>query len=206
MVDEAPELLVPDAAAWRAWLESRHGDLSGVWLVLAKKGITEPTSLSYDEALEEALCYGWIDGQVRRLDAATYRQRFTPRRRRSPWSQRNVGHAERLIEAGRMRPAGLAEVQRAQADGRWQAAYAGAATITVPADFTAALAAEPRAQALFEILTSQNRYALLYRLGAVQPASRAHTIARMVAALARGETVYPQKRALDPGPLTRPDV
>ena len=205
-MDEAPELLVPDAVAWRAWLQSHHAQVVGVWLVLAKKGTTSPTRLNYEEALQEALCYGWIDGQVRRLDAATYRQRFTPRRRRSPWSQSNVGRVERLIEAGRMQPAGLAEVRRAQDDGRWQAAYAGAATITVPADLTAALAAAPRAEALFEILTSQSRYALLYRLGAVQPSSRARTIARFVAALARGETAYPQKRTLEEDPPRRPDA
>src|SRR3954454_3185301 len=128
-VDEPPELIVPDASAWRVWLGAHHEDQGGVWLVLAKKGTIEPTSLGYDQALEEALCHGWIDGQVRRRDDATYRQRFTPRRRRSAWSQRNVAHAERLLAEGRMHPAGAAEVERAQADGRWQAAYAGPASI-----------------------------------------------------------------------------
>src|SRR3954471_21326370 len=101
-----PTLILPDAEAWRAWLDAHHGDSAGVWLVLAKKGTVEPTSLSYDDALEEALCHGWIDGQVRRRDEATYKQRFTPRRKRSPWSKRNVGHAERLVSEGRMQPAG----------------------------------------------------------------------------------------------------
>ena len=162
MAAELPELSVADAAAWRAWLAEHHQEPSGVWLVLAKKGITEPTALSYDHALDEALCYGWIDGQAKRRDETTYRQRFTPRRTRSGWSKRNVGIVERLLRAGRMHPAGLAAVELAKADGRWQAAYAGQAGIQVPPDLAAALAAEPKAQAMFELLTSQNRYAILY--------------------------------------------
>jgi uncharacterized protein YdeI (YjbR/CyaY-like superfamily) len=163
--------------------------------VLAKKGTTEPTSLTYDEALEEALCHGWIDGQVKRRDEGTYRQRFTPRRSRSRWSQRNVGLAERLLADGRMRPAGVSEIERAKADGRWDAAYAGAAAIDVPADLAAALDAEPQARALFDALTSQNRYAILYRVTtAKRPATRARRIEQFVAMLARGETPYPKKR------------
>jgi uncharacterized protein YdeI (YjbR/CyaY-like superfamily) len=123
------ELLVTDAAAWRAWLREHQGDGVGVELVLAKKGTTDPTSLTYDQALDEALCHGWIDGQVRRRDEHTYRQRFTPRRARSQWSERNVGIIERLLAAGRMQPAGLAAVERAKADGRWEAAYPGQKTI-----------------------------------------------------------------------------
>src|SRR5262245_28765558 len=134
MAAEPPELIVDDAAAWRAWLAKNHGEHDGVWLVLAKKGTTEPTSLTYDEALEDALCHGWIDGKVRRRDDATYRQRFTPRRRRSQWSKRNVGIVERLLAEGKMHHAGVAEVERAKADGRWEAAYAGPATIEVPPD------------------------------------------------------------------------
>src|SRR5512140_536849 len=118
MADELAELIVRDAAAWRDWLAENHADPTGVWLVLAKKGTEKPTSLTYDQALEEALCHGWIDGQVRRRDEATYRQRFTPRRRRSSWSKRNTGAAERLMAEGRMHPAGVAEVERAKADGR----------------------------------------------------------------------------------------
>jgi uncharacterized protein YdeI (YjbR/CyaY-like superfamily) len=191
------ELLVPDAAAWRAWIAEHHGDSPGVRLVLAKKGTTEPTSLSYDEALEVALAHGWIDGQVGRRDEATFLQRFTPRRARSPWSRRNVGIAERLIAEGRMHPAGLAEVERARADGRWDAAYAGAATIEVPDDLAAALASEPRALAMFEILTSQNRYAILYRLQtAKRPETRQRRLEQFVGMLARGETLHPQKRTL----------
>ncbi len=175
----------------------RYADTTGVWLVLAKKGTTRPTSLTYDEALEEALCHGWIDGQVRRRDQATYRQRFTPRRARSPWSARNVSIADRLITAGRMHAAGMAEVERARADGRWDAAYAGQASIDVPPDLAAALTAQPRARAMFDVLSGQNRYAVLFRIeGAKRPDTRARRIEQFIAMLSRGETVYPQKRSL----------
>src|SRR5689334_23109957 len=143
MADELPELIVRDAAAWRAWLGAHHADPRGVWLILAKKGTTDPTSLRYDEALDEALCHGWIDGQTRRRDESTYQQRFTPRRSRSAWSKRNVGIVARLIDEGRMQPAGQAEIDRAQSDGRFEAAYAGPATIEVPDDLAAALDANP---------------------------------------------------------------
>jgi uncharacterized protein YdeI (YjbR/CyaY-like superfamily) len=192
---DLPEVCVPDAGAWRTWLTEHHAQPDGVWLVLAKKGTTAPTSLRYDDALDEALCFGWIDGQVRGGSGGVYRQRFTPRRVRSPWSRRNVDHVGRLVADGRMHPAGLAEVERAKADGRWEAAYAGPATIDVPADLTSALAAEPAAQAMFEVLTSQNRYAVLYRLtGAKRPQTRARRLEQFVAMLARGETPYPQRR------------
>ena len=194
MADELPELIVRDAAAWRDWLGENHADPAGVWLVLAKKGTEKPTSITYDQALEEALCHGWIDGQTRRRDDATYRQRFTPRRKRSAWSKRNTGIAERLRAEGRMHPAGQAEVERAKADGRWEAAYAGPATMEVPPDLTEALAAEPKAQVMFETLNSQNRYAILYRIGTAKRAdTRARRIREFVAMLARGETVYPQE-------------
>lgn len=197
MADEQPELTVADAGAWQAWLGEHHESRTGVWLVLAKKGTTQPTSLTYDQALEEALCHGWIDGQSRRRDETTYGQRFTPRRARSPWSKRNISIVDRLIAEDRMHPAGLAEVERAKADSRWDAAYASPASIEVPADLTAALAVEPRAQAMFDILTSQNRYAILYRIdSAKRPDTRVRRIAQFVAILARGETVYPQKRTL----------
>ena len=197
MADDIPELIVPDAAAWRRWLGEHHASPAGVWLVLAKKGTTQPTSLTYAQALDEALCHGWIDGQAAPGDQATYRQRFTPRRARSRWSSRNVGIIGRLRSEGRMHPAGEAEVQRAQHDGRWDAAYAGPASSEVPADLAAALNAQPRARTMFEILTSQNRYAILFRISAAkQPATRARRINQFVAMLARGETVYPQKRTL----------
>ncbi len=196
--DRQEELLVTDAGAWREWLGAHHDSSPGVWLVLAKKGTTEPTSLTYEQALDEALCHGWIDGQLRRRDEATTYQRFTHRRTRSPWSARNVARVTRLTAEGRMQPAGVAEVERAKADGRWDAAYAGQADIETPEDLAAALAAEPRAQAMFDILTSQNRFALLYRVGSAKRAdTRARRIAQYVAMLARGETIYPQKRTLD---------
>ena len=197
VAEELPELTVEDAAAWRAWLSEHHEDPRGVWLTLAKKGTTEPTSLTYEQALQEALCFGWIDGQARRGDDSTYIQRFTPRRARSPWSKRNVARVERLVADGRMEPAGIAEVQRAKEDGRWEAAYSGSATIEVPDDLAEALADEPRAQAMFDILTSQNRYAVLYRIqGAKREETRRRRIEQFVAMLARGETIYPQKRRL----------
>lgn len=191
---ELPELTVGDAAAWRAWLSSHRDDQTGVWLVLAKKGTTEPTSLSYDQALEEALCHGWIDGQVRRRDESTYKQRFTPRRAHSTWSRRNVEIVERLAKQRRMRARGLAVVAQAKADGRWDTAYAGQASIEVPPDLAAALAAEPRAQAMFDSLTSQNRYAILYRIDAARRArTRTQRIEQYVAMLAREETIHPQR-------------
>jgi uncharacterized protein YdeI (YjbR/CyaY-like superfamily) len=125
MPAERPELTLPDAAAWRDWLGEHHGDPGGVWLVLAKKGTVEPTSISYGQALEEAVAHGWIDGQNRRRDAATYLQRFTPRRARSNWSESNVRRVERLAAEGRMHPAGWAEVDRAKAGGRWPTLTAG---------------------------------------------------------------------------------
>jgi uncharacterized protein YdeI (YjbR/CyaY-like superfamily) len=195
MADELPELIVRNATAWRTWLVGHHAGAVGVWLVLAKKGTETPTNLTYDQALEEALCHGWIDGQAGRRDEATYRQRFTPRRRRSAWSKRNTGIAERLIAEDRMRPAGHAEVERAKGDGRWEAAYAGPASMEVPADLAEALAAEPKAQAMFEGLNSQNRYAILYRIATTKRAeTRARKIEQFVAMLSRGETLHPQKR------------
>jgi uncharacterized protein YdeI (YjbR/CyaY-like superfamily) len=195
MADELQELTVADASAWLRWLAAHHGDTAGVWLVLAKKGTTQPTSLTYDQALEEALCHGWIDGQTARRDESTYKQRFTPRRARSAWSKRNVGIVGRLRTEGRMQAAGLAAVAAAKGDGRWDAAYAGSATIEVPANLAAALDAEPRARAMFEILSSQNRYAILYRLDAAKRAdTRARRMEQFVAMLARGETIHPQRR------------
>jgi uncharacterized protein YdeI (YjbR/CyaY-like superfamily) len=196
MSDELPELTVTDARAWREWL-SKHHDSSGVWLVLAKQNTTEPTSLTYDQALDEALCHGWIDGRLRRRNDITYYRRFTPRGTQSPWSARNVAIVNRLIDAGRMHPAGMTEVDRAKTDGRWDAAYAGQAGIQVPSDLAAALAAEPRAQEMFDILTSQNRYAIVYRVtNTKRSETRARRIAQFVGMLARGETVHPQKRSL----------
>ena len=192
MTDELPALTVADRAAWRAWLTEHHGDDRGVWLTLAKKGAAAPTSLTYDEALEEALCHGWIDGQIRGGDKDSYRQRFTPRTPRSGWSKRNVAIAERLMAEGRMQAPGLAAVERAKADGRWDAAYAGAASIEVPADLAAALESNPAARTMFENLNGRNRYAVLYRIETAKRAeTRSRRIEQFVAMLARGETIYP---------------
>jgi uncharacterized protein YdeI (YjbR/CyaY-like superfamily) len=194
MVADLPELLVHDEAAWRRWLEDNHAGSPGVWVVLAKKGTTQPTSLTYDQALAEAACFGWIDGQLGRRDEATYRQRFTPRRPRSAWSANNVALAGRLIADGRMRPSGLLAVERAKTDGRWEAAYAGSASIEVPADLAEALAADAGAQTAFERLNRLNRYAVLYRVStAATPKARARRVDRFVAMLSRGEAIYPQK-------------
>ena len=185
--------MVADAAAWRRWLEAEGGASDGVWLRLAKKGTTEPTSLTYAQALDEALCSGWIDGQKRSFDAATFIERFTPRRKASLWSQRNIGLVARLTEEGRMRPGGLAEVERAQADGRWARAYAGSATAEVPEDLAAALAASPAAAAAFRGLNAANRYAVVHRtVTAPSPAARVNRVARLVAMLERGDTPHPQ--------------
>lgn len=190
---DLPELLVADAATWRAWLKGHHSESRGVWLVLAKKGTTGPTTLSYDEALDEAICFGWIDGQLRRRDSATFRRRFTPRNARSPWSQRNVAIAERLSTSGRMHRAGEDEVRQAKADGRWSAAYAGQAGVEVPQDLANVLKANPRAQEAFQALTRANRYSILYRIGSAKKAeTRARRIEQFVDMLARGETIRPQ--------------
>lgn len=191
---ELPELLLPDAPAWRAWLEEHHATDPGVRLVLHKKG-GAVTELTYAAALDEALCFGWIDGVVGRRDAESFLQRFTRRTKTSKWSKINVGNYERLVAEGRMRPGGTAAADAAKADGRWEAAYAGSATIEVPADFAAAIAANPDAQAMFDVLTKNNRYAFLFRLTNLRTAAgREAAMARFVAMLAAGETPYPQKR------------
>ena len=190
---DLPELLVADASEWRGWLLGNHSNAKGVWLVLAKKGTTHPTTLIYDEALDEAICFGWIDGQLGRRDNETFRRRFTPRTPRSPWSQRNVAIAERLSVSGRMHPSGDVEVRKAKADGRWTTAYAGQANVEVPEDLVDALLANPRAKAVFETLTSANRYAILYRIGnAKRMETRVRRIEEFVEVLARGETIHPQ--------------
>lgn len=167
--------------------------------------MSQPTSLTYDQALEEALCHGWIDGQVGRRDEATYRQRFTRRRQRSAWSKRNATIVERLLADGRMHAAGIEEVERAKADGRWQTAYAGSASIEVPPDLVQALTAEPKAQAMFKRLSRQNRYAILYRIvTAKQADTRARRIQEFVTMLIPGETIYPQSRTSNSRPADSP--
>jgi uncharacterized protein YdeI (YjbR/CyaY-like superfamily) len=191
---ELEELLVKDAAEWRSWLEGHHATSPGVWLVLHKKG-GNTTELDYEAALQEALCFGWIDGQGRRRDDDSSFQRMTRRGPRSVWSARNVDRIEKLEAAGRMTAAGRAAVEAAKADGRWEAAYSGAASAEVPEDLAAAIAANPQAQAMFDVLTSVNRYALIYRTNSVkQAATRERKIAGFVEMLARGETPHPQKK------------
>lgn len=194
MSQPPPEpFVVADAAAWRAWLDRHEDDSDGVWLVLAKKGVTEPTSLTYAEALDEALCSGWIDGQKRSLDASTFLQRFTPRRKASLWSERNIGLVAALTADGRMRARGQAEIDRAQADGRWERAYAGARSAEVPDDLLAALEVSPAAAATFATLNGANRYAVLHRLmTATNATTRANRLEKLVALLERGETPHPQ--------------
>lgn len=173
---------------------ANHDSSPGVRLVLTKKGGTV-TELDYAAALDEALCFGWIDGHTRRRDDETYAVRFTPRTQRSTWSLRNVGHIERLEKAGRMHESGRAAVEAAKADGRWEMAYAGPASAEVPDDLAAAIAAVPDAQAMFDVLTSQNRFALISQLSQVKTvAARRRNIERFVEMLARHESPYPQKR------------
>jgi len=197
VAQDAPDwLILPFASreAWAAWLEEHHGDEAGVWIKFAKKASRMPTVV-YSEALDVALCWGWIDGQVKPVDGDWYLQRFTPRRPRSKWSKRNREKALELIERGEMRPPGLAEVERARADGRWDAAYDSPSTIPVPDDLREALDASPKAAALFAELDSRNRYTILYRVhDAKRPETRARRIADFVELLARGETPYPRRR------------
>jgi uncharacterized protein YdeI (YjbR/CyaY-like superfamily) len=189
--DGLPIQTFASAAEWERWLEDNH-DSAGVWIKIAKKG-SGIESVHYPEVLDIALCFGWIDGRREALDDRYFLQRYTPRRKRSKWSQVNRDTAERLIEEGRMRPPGLAEVERAKADGRWVAAYASPKRIGVPEDLQKELDARPRAKAMFDKLTSQNRYAILYRLeDAKKPETRARRLAQFVDMLDAGETPYPQ--------------
>jgi uncharacterized protein YdeI (YjbR/CyaY-like superfamily) len=193
MAEELEELVVADAVSLRSWLAVHHTTSPGVWLALTKKGGTT-TTLTWQQAVDEALCVGWIDGQTRKRDEQTSFIRFTPRRARSAWSRRNVENVVRLEAEGRMLPAGLASVEAAKADGRWAAAYAPSSESEVPADLAEAIAAVPAAQAMFDVLTRTNRYALIYRVEAVKrPETRQRKIAEYVAMLARKETIHAQK-------------
>jgi uncharacterized protein YdeI (YjbR/CyaY-like superfamily) len=187
---DLPVLAFADQAALEEWLEAEHATAPGLYVRLAKKGSGVP-SVTYAELVEAVLCFGWIDGRAQRLDEASYLQRITPRRPRSVWSQKNVAAVEALTAAGRMRPAGSAQVEAARADGRWERAYAGPATITVPDDLAAALAAVPVAQQAFDALDGRNRYAVLHRVAtAATPQTRARRIAAVVTMLAEGRRPY----------------
>lgn len=178
-----------DAAAWEKWLAVHSGD-KGLWLKIAKKD-AGLASVNYAEALDVALCHGWIDGLKRACDERFFLQRFTPRRPKSLWSKINIGHVERLAAAERMRPAGLREVEAAKADGRWQSAYDGAATMQVPDELVAALAKNRKASAFFDTLDRTNRYAYCWRVHtAKKPETRAARVEKFVAMLARGEKIH----------------
>ena len=178
-----------NAAAWEKWLAA-HVTEKGVWLQIAKKD-SGAVSVSYAEALDVALCHGWIDGQKKTFDAQFFAQRFTPRRPRSVWSKINVAKIEALIAAGRMQPAGLREVEAAKADGRWQAAYDSATTMEIPPELAAALAKNKKAAAFFETLNKTNRYAVCWRVQtAKKPETRADRVKKLVEMLARGEKIH----------------
>ena len=186
---DLPIVELRDQQEWRQWLEDNHESLAGAWLKFAKKASPSRT-VSYPEAIEEALCYGWIDGQARGYDAHHYLQRFTPRRRKSKWSQINREKATRLISEGRMRPSGLAQVEAAKRDGRWDAAYPAPSQATVPDDFQRALDENDRASTFFETLTGSARYAFLYRLHNVaSPDARAARINTYIELLSAGRTL-----------------
>lgn len=176
--------------AWERWLARESTTSEGLWIRLAKQG-SEVISISYEQAVEVALCYGWIDSQKAPVDEQFWLQRFTPRKPGSRWSKINCGRVEALLAAGRMKPGGRREVERAKADGRWDAAYAGQATMAVPDDLEAALAKDSKAKRFFSTLDAANRYAILYRIhDAKQPETRARRIAQFVEMLSRHETVY----------------
>jgi uncharacterized protein YdeI (YjbR/CyaY-like superfamily) len=189
-VDDLPIVLFASPAELEAWLEESHAESDGLWLKIAKKG-SGVESVSYAEALEVALCFGWIDSQKRGFDERHFLQRFTPRRPRGRWSRNNRDAAEGLIAAGKMRPAGLAEVEAAKADGRWQAAYAGQRTAEVPDDLRRELDGNPAAREFFAGLDSANRYAIVYRLNdAKKPETRERRLRKFVAMLERGEKIH----------------
>ena len=188
---ELPILTPPDRAAWERWLDRHHATAPGVWLKLAKKGAGAAEVLTHAEALEEAIRYGWIDGQKAAHDATHWLQRFTPRSPRSKWSQVNRQAAERLTEADRMTPAGLAQVEAAKQDGRWENAYEPQSRATVPEDFRRALKDNPNAEQFFATLTGARRYAFLYRLHQTKrPETRAKKIAGYIELLEQGRTLH----------------
>ncbi|MGN5381967.1 hypothetical protein BIV25_09805 [Streptomyces sp. MUSC 14] len=186
-----PVLFFATQEGWERWLEEHHADVPGIWFTIPRSG-SGIDGVDYATALESALCFGWIDGQKRRLDERHWLQRFTPRRPGSRWSQTNRARATALIEQGRMRPAGLREVERARADGRWEAAYPGQSRATVPDDLRAALDAVPAARDFFATLDGHNRYAILHRVEAAKkPQTRAARIEKFVAMLAEGKKIHP---------------
>ena len=187
---DLPELAFESPQVWAEWLRANHETSSGVWIRIAKKASGIP-SVTHAQALDEALCHGWIDGQAKSLDETYYRQKFTPRRARSMWSKRNREKVAALIAEGRMQPAGQREIDRAKDDGRWDAAYDSPRTSTVPDDLRRELDADPEAAAAFAALNGQNRYAILHRIQtAKKPETRARRIEQFVEMLRRGEKLY----------------
>jgi len=185
-----PVMDFSDAQAWERWLAAQGGKAGGVWLKIAKAG-NGASSLTKAQAIDAALCHGWIDGQIDKYDEAWFLTRFTPRKRTSKWSENNRKRAEQLVADGRVAPAGLAEIEAAQADGRWETAYAPASAAQEPEDLKTALDAVPAARAFFDALTGANRYAILYRVQtAKKPETRAARIEKFVGMCARGETVH----------------
>jgi uncharacterized protein YdeI (YjbR/CyaY-like superfamily) len=190
MKDSGTILSFRSAPEFRKWLAANHRQSDGIWLRIFKKGSGE-SSVTYAEALDEALCFGWIDGQKRRHDEVSWRQRFTPRRPKSGWSKINTQHAERLIKAGRMRTAGQVQIDAAKKDGRWTAAYDSPSKATFPTDFLTALRRNKKAQAFFESLNKANRYAIAYRLQtAKKPETKQRRVEMILAMLARGEAFH----------------
>lgn len=199
---DLPVLSFATPNAWSGWLAVHHASSRGAWLKIAKTRVSS-ASITYIQAIEAALAWGWIDGQKGKLDDVWWLQRFTPRKAKSPWSKINRAKAEALIAAGSMEPPGLAEVERAKCDGRWERAYDGAGSSSVPADLAAAFARNDRALAFFEALDGANRYAILYRVQtAKKPETRAERITRFVAMCARHETVHAKRRTRAPRSAT----
>jgi uncharacterized protein YdeI (YjbR/CyaY-like superfamily) len=187
---DLPVISFADREDWERWLEEHHTSSDGLWLKIAKQG-SDIASISYAEALEAALCYGWIDSQKAKFDAEHWLQRFTPRRSGGKWSKANRDKAEELIARGLMKPAGLQEVERARADGRWDAAYAGQRSMTIPDDLRLALEKNERARGFFATLDSRNRYAILYRIQtARKPETRAQRIEKFIAMLSEHKKIY----------------
>ena len=190
IMPEQPVIAFPSAAAFRIWLKEHHADHPGIWVKIAKKGSGIPT-VTYTEALDEALCLGWIDGQKKSFDATAFLQKFTKRGKRSMWSKNNVDRVARLEKEGRMKPAGLAAVAAAKADGRWASAYHGLSTAEMPEDFLTALAGEPDAKAFFATLNKTDRYAFFFRITTAKKSeTRSKRIAEFVAMLKRGEKLH----------------
>ncbi len=201
---DLPIMAFESAGAWEAWLAGNHSRSSGIWLKLAKRDSAAP-SVSYAEALEVALCYGWIDGQKERLDASWWLQKFTPRGPKSIWSRINREKADALAARGRMKPAGLAAIASARRDGRWDKAYDSQKAAAVPPDLKAELDKDPRARTFFSTLSSVNRYAILFRLhNAKKPETRARRLRRFMDMLRRGETIHPQEKAQAPASASSP--